>query len=130
MKRSVRIVTIAAVLVGSALTVSAHHTVSTFYDVARRATLHGVVDGVEWKNPHSYIELGVVGATGGVAPWLLETQALYVLRRRHVDMAAFTPGAMVTVSVCIAKDGAPRGWLRTATTSAGTTLDLSGAGGC
>jgi hypothetical protein len=116
-------------LVGAAV-LSAHHTISAVYDTTRRSTLHGVVDSVEWKNPHSYIELGVVGANGGVAPWLIETQALYVLRQRHVDLDAFKPGEMVTVSVCIAKDGGPRGWLRTATTAKGETLDLTGAGGC
>lgn len=121
---------IAMSLVGSTA-LSAHHTISTVYDVAHRITLHGVVDSVEWKNPHSYIELGVAGPNGGVAPWLIETQAPYVLRQRHADLLeALTPGATVTVSVCIAKDGGPRGWLRSATTSAGTTLDVSGAGGC
>jgi hypothetical protein len=122
---------IGSMLVGATVSLSAHHTISTFYDPTRRVTLHGVVDTVEWKNPHSFIELGVAGDNGGVAPWIIETQAAYVLRQRHMDLqTAFAPGETVTVSVCIAKDGAPKGWLRTATTSAGITFDLSGAGGC
>jgi Family of unknown function (DUF6152) len=127
----IRLYAIGSLLVGASVSLSAHHTLSAFYDVTRHVTLHGTVDSVEWKNPHSFIELGVTGDHDGVAPWVIETQAPYVLRQRHVDLqTVFKPGETVTVSVCVAKDGGPKGWLSTATTSEGTTFDLSSAGGC
>ena len=118
-------------LPGSTVALSAHHTISAFYDVTRQATLKGVVVTVEWKNPHSFIHLEVTGANGGVAPWDVETQALYVLRQRHVDLEhQIKPGDAISATVCVAKDGAAKGWLRELVTPAGTTIDLSGAGGC
>ena len=126
-----RLCAIGLVLAASTIALSAHHTISAFYDVSRHATLKGIVDSVEWKNPHSFIHLGVASAEGGVAPWDIETQASSVLRQRHVDLQnAIRLGDTVTVTVCVAKDGGPKGWLRQFITSTGTTFDLSGAGGC
>lgn len=118
-------------LVVSTMAVSAHHTISAFYDVTRQAMLKGVVADVEWKNPHSFIHLDVTAANGGIVRWDVETQAPYVLRQRHTDLEReIKPGDTVSVSVCVAKDGASRGWLRELVTPAGMTIDLSGANGC
>ena len=117
-------------LAGCSVALSAHHTISTVYDPARHATLKGVVESVEWKNPHSFINLSVAGANGASARWQIETQAPYVIRRQNADLlTSIRIGDTVTVTVCVAKDGRPEGWLRDVVTSAGTIFDLSG-GGC
>jgi hypothetical protein len=126
-----RLWVIGMLLAGSTIALSAHHTISAFYDVTRQATLKGVVASVEWKNPHSFIHLEVMSANGGVAPWDVETQAPYVLRQRHAPLEdQIKPGDAISVTVCVAKDGATKGWLRELVTPAGLTIDLSGAGGC
>jgi hypothetical protein len=131
MRAGLRLCAIGLVLAGSTMALSAHHTITAFYDVTRHATLKGVVSDLEWKNPHSFIHLDVTGTNGGAVPWDIETQAPYVLRQRHVGLEeAIKPGDTVTVSVCVAKDGASKGWLRDLVTPAGLTIDVSGAGGC
>jgi Family of unknown function (DUF6152) len=131
MNSTLRLCTIASLLAGSTIALSAHHTISAFYDVTRQATLKGVVADVEWKNPHSFVHLDVADVNGHVVRWDVETQAPYVLRQRHTSLEdAITPGDTVSVTVCVAKDGASKGWLRELVTPAGMTIDLSGAGGC
>ena len=119
---------IATLLVAASAALSAHHTISTHYDPARHATLKGVVESIEWKNPHSFISIGVTAANGKADTWQIETQPLFVIRQRNADLlSAIKIGDTVTVAVCVAKDGRPEGWLRDLMTSAGTTFDLSGA---
>jgi hypothetical protein len=131
MNASLRLCVLGSLLAGSTLALSAHHTISAYYDVTRHATLKGVVSNVEWKNPHSFIHLDVTGANGGVAEWEVETQAPYVLRRRNAEVLdAIKPGDTVTATVCVAKDGASKGWLRELVAPGGMTIDVSGAGGC
>jgi hypothetical protein len=129
--RTLRLCVIAAALAGSTIVLSAHHTISAYYDVTRYTMLKGIVADVEWKNPHSFIHLDVTSANGGIARWDVETQAPYVLRRRNAEMIdVLKPGDTITASVCVAKDGAAKGWLRELATQTGKTFDLSGAGGC
>jgi len=128
---TLRLWAIGSLLAASTIALSAHHTISAYYDVTRQATLKGVVASAEWKNPHSFIHLDVTGTNGGVTRWEIETQAAYVLRQRHTDLQnAITPGDAISVTVCVAKDGTSAGWLRELVTPTGTTIDLSGAGGC
>ena len=120
-------------VVVSTIALSAHHTITAYYDPARHETLKGVVEYVEWKQPHSFIHLAVTDSSrpGAVTRWQIETQASGVLRRRNAELLnAIKPDDAITVTVCAAKDGGSTGWLRELTTSAGTTFDLSGAGGC
>jgi hypothetical protein len=127
---TLRLWAIGVLLAGSTIALSAHHTISAYYDVTRQATLKGVVASAEWKNPHSFIHIDVTGTNGDVTRWEIETQATYNLRR-HDDLPnAIKPGDTISVTVCLAKDGASAGWLRELVTPTGMTIDLSGAGGC
>jgi hypothetical protein len=127
---TLRLWAIGSLLAGSTMALSAHHTISAYYDVTRQATLKGVVASAEWKNPHSFIHLDVTGTNGGVTRWEIETQATYNLRRRADLQNAIKPGDTINVTVCLAKDGASAGWLRELVTPTGMAIDLSGAGGC
>ena len=125
---TLRLCAIASLLAGSTIALSAHHTISAFYDVTQHATVRGVVTNVEWKNPHSFIHLQVNGDNGRVAQWDIETHARFVLRQRNAGLEdAIKPGDTVAVTVCVAKDGASKGWLRELVTQAGMTIELSGA---
>jgi hypothetical protein len=118
-------------VVVSTIALSAHHTITTYYDPARHTTLKGVVEYIEWKEPHSFIHLAVADSNGAFTRWQIETQASNLLRRRNTELLnSIKADDVITVTVCAAKDGGSTGWLRELTTSAGTTFDLSGAGGC
>lgn len=130
MSARIRLYVMASLLAGSTIALSAHHTISTVYDTTRHATLQGVVRDVEWKLPHSFIHLNVIGANGGASEWQIETEAPYVLRRRSPTLLdAVTVGDTVSVNVCVSKDSPTRGWLHQLTTSAGMTFEFN-AGGC
>jgi hypothetical protein len=125
------VLTVLTGLTGSTVALSAHHTISAYYDVMRLATIKGIVANAEWKNPHSFIRLQVTDKNGTASEWEIETQAPYVLRQRHASLEdVIKPGDAISVTVCVAKDGTSKGWLRELVTTAGLTIDLSGAGGC
>src|SRR5437764_10828312 len=125
---SIRAATIVVALAVSALSLSAHHTIATIYDVMQRVTLKGVVAEVEWKQPHVMIHLDVTNGEGRVLRWDVETQGPLVLRRRGVEQDFAKPVETITVTVCVAKEGGKKGWLHEIASTAGTaTLN---AGGC
>ncbi len=75
-------------IVGLAVTISgipllAHHTISAVYDVDKLVTLKGVVTEVDWQNPHVVIHLDVKNDDGGVVSWNVETQAIYILKKKR-----------------------------------------------
>src|SRR4051812_43785625 len=119
---------IVAVFAVSAISVSAHHTISTIYDVTQRVTLKGTIAEIEWKQPHVMIHLDVTTNEGPVVRWDVETQAPNVLRRHGILQGFATPGETVGVTVCLAKDGGAKGWLSAIMLPTGIT-NLS-AGGC
>src|ERR1039458_6034949 len=49
----------------------AHHSVS-MYDMANPTTVVGVVERVEWTNPHAYVYLNVKNDKGVVEEWAIE----------------------------------------------------------
>ncbi len=127
----IRATLVAVILAGSTWSLAAHHTISTVYDVTQRVTLTGVVTTVDWKLPHSFFTLDVRAANGGVLSWQIETQAPYVLRRRLPNVQdVIKPNDTVTATVCVAKDGENKGWLRDLSKGGELAIDLSGAGGC
>ena len=128
MTTSIRAGAIVAVIAGSAISLSAHHTISTVYDVTQRIRLRGVVGEIEWKPPHVMIHLDVPTNEGTVVRWDVETQAPYVLRRYGILEDFAKPGETIGVTVCLAKDGSPKGWISEIVLPAGA-ISLS-AGGC
>jgi hypothetical protein len=53
---------------------AAHHSAEGMYDLTQKITLKGIVTKVEWKNPHIYCYVDVVGTDGNTRSWEVEIQ--------------------------------------------------------
>ena len=75
----------------------AHHGAGTF-DRDSHVVLTGVVTGVDFVNPHSWVYFDVTDEDGNVEPHRCEMRAATVLRRSGWSPEMFTPGERVTIS--------------------------------
>ena len=64
---------IGAVCAATAAPAVAHHGVEGEFDTSRAVTLKGVVERVDWINPHIYFTLAVARPDGSVERWQLES---------------------------------------------------------
>lgn len=94
----------AAVLL-AAVPVLAHHSFAAEYDAKGPVTLKGTIVKMEWVNPHSWLELDVIGHDGKIASWKLELATPNVLYRRGWRRESLQAGLEVTVTAFRAKDG-------------------------
>lgn len=89
----------------------AHHSVS-MYDMANPTSVVGVVERVEWTNPHTYIYVKATKVTGGAATsgvgeeWALELNSPNFLKHYGWTSTTLKPGDTATFSGGRAKDGA------------------------
>lgn len=98
-------VAIVVVLGGYCGTAMAHHSTAMF-DRAQKVTLTGTVKEFQWTNPHTWIQLEVANAAGGVDEWSIEGNSPNQLIRLGWRPAILKPGDSVTVIVNPMKDGA------------------------
>ena len=61
---------------------SAHHSFAGVYDQSKPLHVDGVVQRIEWKNPHVVIGLKATDASGAEALWVFEMGAPRVLTGR------------------------------------------------
>lgn len=94
-----------AVLTITSLPLTAHHGISTAYDVCKTVTLDGVVTGLEWRNPHVVLHINVKGEDGNTLAWSVETPAPNVLNRQGLNDFFTKTGDHITAHVFVAKDG-------------------------
>ena len=114
--------------VGAMATVSAHHTVASFFDTNNLVTLQGALTNVSWRNPHVLLRLETRGDNGAVVAWNIETLAVQGLARQGLNQDSFKLGAAFSVTVCVAKDGTRWAVTHALTTPSGPIA--LGVGGC
>src|SRR5688572_17955338 len=85
------------VAVLAAAPAAAHHGIGTF-DTRQEVTIKGVVTGVDFVNPHSWLYLDAAGADGTVAAWRCEMRSATTLRRSGWSREMFKPGEPVTIT--------------------------------
>ena len=98
--------------------VLAHHSVAMF-DLDRKLTMHGTVKEFQYTNPHSWLQLMVVGDDGKVVQWAFEAQGPSTLLRKGIKAKSFAPGDKMTIVASPMKDGRAAGLLKSATTADG-----------
>jgi hypothetical protein len=76
---------------------SAHHGIGTF-DTKKEVKIAGVVTGVDFVNPHSWLYLDVTNADGKVTAWRCEMRSATTLRRSGWLPEMFEQGASVTIT--------------------------------
>ena len=77
--------TVAVACVGLLLAVRpliAHHSFAAEFDAENPVQLRGVVTGMDWVNPHSWIHLDVKNEDGTVTKWMVEGATPNTLLRR------------------------------------------------
>jgi len=107
---------------------SAHHSVAGQYDPEQRIELRGVINQVEWINPHTFLHLKVTNDDGTATTWRLESAPTAMLRKARItpDML-MDGGSLVTVDVIVARDGTENlAWLYRIDYADGRSYQLSG----
>jgi hypothetical protein len=85
--------------------VNAHHSVS-MYDMEHPSTYKGVVNRIEWTNPHAYVYLDVKDEKGQVVEWAMEINSPNFLRHNGWTSTTVKPGDIITCTGGAAKSGA------------------------
>ena len=75
---------------------AAHHGFDTEYDASKKFTLSGVVQKVEWQNPHMRVYVDVTDASGKVTTWNMEMTSPNTVRRQGWGPKDLLPGEKVT----------------------------------
>lgn len=89
---------VAALMAGTATSVSAHHSRAEF-DSKAIAVLHGTVTQYVWANPHVYLYVQTQNADAKPTDWEVITDAIPILARSGWSADSFAPGDVVTVRV-------------------------------
>jgi len=97
-----------AVLVGAGLSMPAfaHHSVSGQFDVKTKVVLTGIVERVDWVNPHIYVHLKVKDEQGVESVWRLNTVPVGMARAAGITKESlFAGGKPMKITIFPARDG-------------------------
>lgn len=100
-----------------------HHSVSE-YDMEHPTTVTGVVERLEWTNPHAYIYLMLKNEKGVEEEWAVEINSPNFLKRNGWTSTTVKTGDTVTCTGGRAKNGART--MRTLTVKLANGLVLRG----
>ena len=99
----------------------AHHSVFAEFNSGDPIEITGVITGMDWINPHTYIYMDVTDEDGNTVTWHLEALPTAMLRKAGLTKAMLIgDGRPVTVRCRTARDG---------TTNLGYTLKITYAAG-
>jgi hypothetical protein len=128
MKRTTFFVLIAGLAgLGTVVPAWAHHSFAAAYDLSNAITVHGVINQVLLRNPHSWFVLDVKDASGKVEQWSFEAGTPSGMIRNGYKPNVIKAGAEVTIKGFRARDASQnRGMLRELTTSDGQVYGMFG----
>ncbi len=123
MKRTKRNITaiVASALLLTALAAFAHHS-DAMFNREQVLELSGVVKEFQFTNPHTWVQLNVVGDDGQMVEWSLEWGSPNQLGRQGIRPSTFATGAEVTIRANPMRDGTPGGAFIGARFPDGTTI--------
>jgi hypothetical protein len=116
-----RIASVVAILLLAVATATAHHAAAGI-DRTTTKELKGTIKAFSWQNPHSWMEVEVVGADGKVVTWTVEMTAPSYLVRAGWKATTVKPGDEVSVTVRPLKNGDPGGLFVSVKLADGRTL--------
>lgn len=96
MKRTATAILVAASSLVGVLGLEAHHSHGTFYDQCRILAIEGRIEAVQWKMPHSLIDVKTDGGTTYRAEWTGE-QILMRMGVFDAAKASLEYGARIVV---------------------------------
>jgi DNA/RNA endonuclease YhcR with UshA esterase domain len=83
----------------------AHHSTAP-YDMQNPVTVKGVVERLEWTNPHAYVYLSVKDDKGNVQEWAIEINSPNYLKHNGWTSTTLKPGDVISCTGGAAKSGA------------------------
>ena len=92
-------------LMWAALAAQGHHAFSTEFDVARPVTLVGKVAKLELINPHSWIHIDVLDASGNAVRWMVEGGSPNALVRKGINKNSIPIGSDLVIRGYGTRDG-------------------------
>ena len=109
--RPVMAVACALTLAASA---SAHHNMTTQFDLNQRFSVNGSLTKVDWRNPHIYLYVEVRNDAGRPEVWAFEGPSPSFFRQNDVERADFERSLAkpVMVDASRSRDGSHAGLLR------------------
>ncbi len=105
LKRSIGALTAVFILVLFGTPALAHHSFAAIFDKDQPFTVTGVINKVDWKNPHMYFYVDVTGEDGAVVTWGFESYPPTMMIRQGWSRNTVTPGDPVTVTGWRARRG-------------------------
>lgn len=83
---------------GLCVTASAHHSVAATYITREQLTIDGVIVQLEFRNPHSFIQVIVKDEKGAEQRWAVECGGVAVLARNNLTTRTLRPGDRVLIT--------------------------------
>ena len=84
----------------------AHHSITSEFDSTKQITLIGIVNNVDWMNPHTYVFVDVKDQDlGKTRTWACELASPTELSRRGLTRESLKVGMPVRIVGTRAKDG-------------------------
>lgn len=88
-----------------ALPVAAHHSIALQFDMTKEVSVEGVIVGLEWRNPHAWLNIEADSETGKAELWRIEFSSANSLIRRGWRPADLPIGTEVKVHGLPSRDG-------------------------
>ena len=82
-----------------------HHSFAAIFDKDQPLTVTGVLNRVDWRNPHMFFYVDVRGEDGQIVTWAFESYPPTMMVRQGWSRDTVRPGDLVTVSAWRAKTG-------------------------
>ena len=114
-------------LVAAAIaSLSAHHSPSAIFDMAKPIAVTGTLTRIDWINPHIVIAMEAKSEGGKIEHWTFESNPPSWYRSVGLARADFAKavGQTVTVEGVRARDGSLFGYMRKIKLPDGTSLEL------
>ena len=98
-------------LFGAADSTRAHHGFTVEFDPNNCRDISGTLTGVQWENPHAYIDVEVKDTDRKAVTWHLEMITPNALKRNGSPMQDFqvNMGKLIHTRSCLARPAALRG---------------------
>ena len=105
---------------------SAHHSPSAIFDMAKPFVVKGTLTKIEWVNPHIDLFIDAQGADGSIETWKIESQPPSWFRHVGLTRADFAKaiGQTVTIGGVRARDGSRYAYLQKLTFADGNSIEL------
>jgi hypothetical protein len=103
--KAFRIMAAAGVLAAMAVSAMAHHSFAMFDQAQdKRLTLKGKVTEFQWTNPHAFIQMEVMGASGKPEAWSIELNSPNNLKRQGWSSTSLKTGDQITLITAPLRD--------------------------